>query len=1619
MAPRSLLLCLLVLLLAVAPATAHEAHVTHGDTIRELNFDFVAAIENGDSPGIASTYGDAGLTYMPLRWCGTQRSTDDTANAAYDASLPQVKFVYAYASDQVNRSAQWADLLQANASLISRFYAQQSGGLRAPRFDLGTDCGADYVDIATVALPNPRASYVGSFNTLQTEVNALLPRTSGQPRNYVILADKLSPHAAGSLWGQGSLYGSDAKGTGNIHNAGGLSSIIWVPEGQNPSTTESGKDQGFWPEGFLHEMTHNYGGVQNGSPNSTTAGHCRDGRDVMCYADGGLSYDPNVCAIASTFTTSFVQTLDCGRDDYFSPSPTPSSWLDTHFNTFDSVFNGDCAGLGNQCGGGVAPKATAVPAVTGTARQGKTLTAGLGTWSGGPALTWQWEEEVSGTWQPFASDSLTLTLSSAHIGRRYRLKVTATGAETVVVRSHPTALVTGPVAPSATARPVVTGTTRYGETLTATPGTWNNAVSYAYQWLRYEDGGNYIITGATSATYVLGRDDLGLAVRVLVTATSEDGLTSQSTSLVTGTIVSAPVNDSAPVLSGTAKVGRNLSGTYGSWTSPWTQTLARQWQREVAGEWTAIGGATASSYTLTADDVGARVRLLVTATNQHGSTSVASAATTAVAALAPPVNTVAPLASGDAQQGNTLTVGGDAWTGATSYAIRWERRPAGGDWSAISGATARTYVLTATDVDADVRAVVTATNADGSTAATSNVRGPVVTNVAPGNTVLPAITGVAQVGMPLTADTGTWLRANSYAYAWQRLAGGSWSAIEGATASSYTPAPTDAGLPLRVVVTATGWGGGTTAQSAQTAAVAHPPVLVSGPAITGTTKRGRTLTASPGDWTNATTYAYRWERMTDGTWSEIASATAATYVPVAADVGRTVRVKVTASNATDSSSPVASDATAVIADLEPPINTAAPAATGTAKQGQTLTAGSDAWTGADSTSVVWERRTGTGAWTPIAGATSRTYVLAAADVDNDVRAVVTAINLDGTTSVSTAARGPVLTSVPPANSTLPQVTGTPRAGELLTTSNGAWQRADTYTYAWERLNGDQWAAIAGATASTYTPVAADAGKRLRAVVTATGPGGSTSVASGQTDVVVDPPVLAAAPAVTGAAKRTQTLTASTGGWTNATTYAFQWQRRVDGVWTAISGATGDTYVPVAGDVAHLLRVRVIASNATGSSAPAYSDATSAVSDLEPPVKVSAPVITGTLYEGETLTAGVDEWTGAISVSVVWQRRVGTGEWTGIAGATGRTYVLTTSDRDANLRVVLTATNGDGESVEPSQPRGPVDADPVNLTRPVITGTAKVGRQLWVGNGTWARASNFATAWQRRSGEEWIPIAGAVSTTYTPVESDAGLLLRAVVTGTGTRASATATSDPTPAVAVPAPPVSSAAPVVAGTPQAGQNLTVGGDTWELGDTLRVQWQRRPSGGAWADIAGAISRSYSVVAGDVGADLRAVVTAANADGETSVPSGPRGPVEAAPVTPVVTEPTPSETVTATPPAEAGTPASSTTPAVVAPPVIPITPKAVRAEVLVKAGKKPAGKLVLTITAGKATVSGAKLKARNGRYTLKVCAATRCATVRVKVTKGKLSAAKLTLPAMAGTMKLTLKPAAGKPLTGKLVL
>lgn len=139
------------------------------------------------------------------------------------------------------------------------------------------------------------------------------------------------PAGWGGFGGFGTIENSSINGPSNTNNFG-------PSYASNFGYTHA---QGGW---FLqmHESGHNLGAVQNNAFMSSGGWHCNDGRDVMCYADGGpkSNYTTSICA---------VYHFDCRHDDYFNPRPPEGSYLARSWN-LASPINRWVAGCAYQSG---------------------------------------------------------------------------------------------------------------------------------------------------------------------------------------------------------------------------------------------------------------------------------------------------------------------------------------------------------------------------------------------------------------------------------------------------------------------------------------------------------------------------------------------------------------------------------------------------------------------------------------------------------------------------------------------------------------------------------------------------------------------------------------------------------------------------------------------------------------------------------------------------------------------------------------------------------------------------------------------------------------------------------------------------------------------------------------------------------------------------------------------------------------------------------------------------------------------------------------------------------------------------------------------------------------------
>ena len=207
-------------------------------------------------------------------------------------------------------------------------------------------------------------------------------------------------------------------------------------------------------------------------------------------------------------------------------------------------------------------------------------------------------------------------------------------------------------APRPAGQPVVSGPTVEGQVLTTSNGPWTGTapLSFAYRWLRCDTSGGGVngvtcttIAEAARRTYVLRRADVGHRIRSRVTASNAEGSATATSNATPGVVrpsanAGPPLNTSPPTISGTPQQNQTLDSSTGTWRGTQPLTFAYQWRRcdSVGGSCADIGGATSSTYVVSADDVGHTLRLRVTARNSRGTRSATSTPTGLVTKAALP-----------------------------------------------------------------------------------------------------------------------------------------------------------------------------------------------------------------------------------------------------------------------------------------------------------------------------------------------------------------------------------------------------------------------------------------------------------------------------------------------------------------------------------------------------------------------------------------------------------------------------------------------------------------------------------------------------------------------------------------------------------------------------------------------------------------------------------------------------------------------------------------------------------------------------------------------------------------------------------------------------------------------
>jgi len=194
----------------------------------------------------------------------------------------------------------------------------------------------------------------------------------------------------------------------------------------------------------------------------------------------------------------------------------------------------------------------------------------------------------------------------------------------------------------------------------------------------------------------------------------------------------------------------------------------------------------------------------------------------------------------------------------------------------------------------------------------------------------------------------------------------------------------------------------------------------------------------------------------------------------------------------------------------------------------------------------------------VVGTNSSTYTVVALDVNNP----------PFTLRVTRAGYSGYIDSLPLISGSV-TITGTTQVGQTLTASTTSLGGSGTISYQWKRGSD-----VIG-TNSTYILQSADAGNTITVTVTRADNTGSVSSAATATITL---PNLTGSVSITGTAQKGQTLSVVTSSLGGSGTISYQWNRSG----TAISGATGSTYIPQLADIGYTITVTVTRAGYSGS-----------------------------------------------------------------------------------------------------------------------------------------------------------------------------------------------------------------------------------------------------------------------------------------------------------------------------------------------------------------------------------------------------------------------------------------------------
>ena len=1191
------------------------------------------------------------------------------------------------------------------------------------------------------------------------------------------------------------------------------------------------------------------------------------------------------------------------------------------------------------------------PTISGTAHVGETLTAETAAINDDDGLSnvvysYQWladDTEIAGATDP------TYTLVDADAGLTIKVKVSffddKNNPETLTSAATTAVLANVPDAPEhlnvslhdtgaldvsweAPARDGGSAVTGYRVQWKETAGNWDIPADVSEETVT---GTTHTITGLT--------DGVEYAVRIIAANDVGEGPPSDE---ATGT----PRETTPPEFSTATVDGATLTLTYDEDLDENSEPSSDAFSVTVGGTGRAVDGVSVSgsSVILTLGSAvasGATVTVSYAAPADTAAPRIQDEAGNPAASFSdqdvenntpPPANTPAtgaPTISGTAQVGETLTADisgiddADGLPAESEFDYQWIRNDGSTDAN-IAGATYSTYVLLAADVGKFIKVRVTFTDKNDYTETlTSAATSTVVTPLTAGFRGAPdkhlgtgvftfdiAFSEPISIGYVTLRDDSLEVTNGSATKA-KREDGQSdlWEI----TVEPDSNADVTVVLPITedcaaqdAVCTRDG-----TKLSNRSELTVPGPAAANTPAtglptISGTAQVGETLTVDTSgiddaDGTGNATFSYQWIAGT----TDISGATGSSYAPLVADLGKTIKIRVSFDDDDDNEETLTSEATATVIAAVTPL-------TAEFRDAPDKHLGTGAFTFniafSEPISISYKTLRDDSLEVTNGSATKAKRVNGQSDLwkitvkpdsDADVTVVLpitegcgsdgAVCTRDGTKLSNRSeltVPGPAFANSPATGA--PSISGTARVGETLTVDTSGIDDEDglanvSFSYRWLADGVD----IAGATGDTYTLVEADVGKAVKVRVifndddnneeTLTSP--ATAAVAAETAASDAPQSLNVSPDDTGTLDVSWEAPASDGG-SDITGYRVQWKSGSED-YDGSAGSTRQAEITDPASRTHTITgltdgveytVRVIAVNDVGDGPPS-DEATGTPRETTPPELSTATVdgATLTLTYAEDLDENLEPSADAFSVTVV-----GTGRAVDGVSVSGSSVMLTlasavtaadtvtvsyTAPTDAAApRIRDLAGNATasftGHAVTNNTPRPNSPA----TGAPSISGTVRVGETLTaetrdIEDDDGLSKAVFTYQWLANGAD----IAGATSSSYTLVDADKSKTIQVKVSFRDDRNNPeTLTSAATAAVEPRPNSPATGAPTISGTAQVGETLTV--DTSGIDDAdgmsgavFSYQWLANG-----ADVAGATSDTYTPVADYVGKAIKVRVT-----------------------------------------------------------------------------------------------------------------------------------------------------------------